>query len=326
VVLGQDDQLLLVNMFQTIYSKFLAVDKKITATSEADIKLTKEMEMMKATFNEAIENVLSRTSKSISDLELKLAAMDKKINTVVNTMESKYIEAINRTNARIEGYSGMLDEIYKEGAAAATAFRGEINRYNSFPERNFMSLLLYTMRLKSSPYGYTPEVTGLRKNLPDSIKNITTSNVCLKNYQRGNYIFAFDNSHFDAPVANQRIGALYGGTKPRTGAEWTIEASEDGESVYLKNVYRGQYLYATENRFGGDSRYRETFFGRKEYSDRFKWIILPPDSNANYFYVKNVKQNTRIEHRCGHSTSSTATVCASFSSDNGDNHWMFERC
>jgi hypothetical protein len=346
-VLGQDDQLLLVNMFQTIYSKFSAMEKKLTATSEAVIKLGKEMEMMKTTLNEAIENVVSKSNRDLATMggkidekintvveevnktnaamDLKFTQMEAKMNQILENKESKYIGAINSTNVRIEGYSGKLDEIYKERVASTAApFREEISRYNNTRIGNFMSLLLYTMRLKSSPYWDTLEVTGLRNNLPDSIKTITTSNFCIKGYNR--YIFAFDNSHFDAPVANQRIGALRYGSKPRTGAEWTIEASEDGESVYLKNVYRGQYLYAKEALFGTDSSYRETFFGGKENSDRFKWMILPTDSNANYFYVKNVRQNTRIEQACAHSTSSTYTVCTSFTSDNGDQHWVFERC
>jgi hypothetical protein len=296
-----------------------------TAVAELDGKIRKSSENIQSEYKQMIDN------KAIAIV----GQMEAKMNESLEKKESKYIGAIDQTNARIDGYSGMLDEIHKERAAVAAAtaaaaaaatkkFREEISSYNNNRIGNFMSLLLYTLQLKSSPYWDRPEVTGLRNNLPDTIKSIATSNFCLR---YNSYMFAFENSHFDAPVDDQRIGLLLNGSKPRTGAEWTIEASEDGESVYLKNVLLGQYLYATEDRYKIGSSNMKLAFGRKENSGRFKWVFLPEDNSVSWFFVQNVKQTTRIERECGYRKSPIDTVCSSSKTGYiSDRKWKFEKC
>jgi hypothetical protein len=209
-------------------------------------------------------------------------------------------------------------------AAAAAAFRAEISRYNN-REVNFMSLLLYAVQLRSSPYVNSSKVTASRNSLPESIKTIATSNFCLRNRNAPHYMFAFENAYFDYPVADQRIGASYGGTKSRTGVEWTVEASEDGGSVYLKNVYLDRYLYSTEDKFGDYSYRNKLAFGQKENSDRFKWVFLPEDNSASWFFVQNVELNTGISYGCGHSKSPIYTVCLSSGTD-AWSQWALDRC
>jgi hypothetical protein len=210
-------------------------------------------------------------------------------------------------------------------AAATKKFREEISNYNNAPKGQFMPLLLYTLQLKSSPYWDSPEVTGLRNDLPDSIKTITTSNFCLKNSYFPYYMFAFQHSHFDPPMADSRIGVLYNLSRPRTGAEWTIEASEDGKSVYLKNILLDQYLYATEDQIHSDSANKKMAFGRKENGDSFKWVFLPKDNIDSWFFVQNVEQKASIEWACGPSKAKIRAACLCSCGDQY-HEWKFVRC
>jgi hypothetical protein len=220
--------------------------------------------------------------------------------------------------------SGVLNSLVAANDRFLKEFRGQISRYNNDREVNFMSLLVYTLQLRNSPYWERLEVAGLPNNLPESIKTIATSNFCLKSFIYNRFLFAFKNSYFSAPMTDQRIGSS-NGTKPRTGAEWSVDASEDGGSLYLKNVYLGQYLYATEDRIGLSSAYLKMAFGQKENSDRFKWVFIPDDDTGSRIAVQNVKQKKLIELSCGHSDSLIYTVCSSTGTSDWQK-WEFERC
>jgi hypothetical protein len=106
------------------------------------------------------------------------------------------------------------------------------------------------------------------------------------------------------------LGVLENGTKPATGAEWTIEAGEDGNSVYLKNVHVGQYLYATEEKIPGYSGKRKIVLAPKEQTEEFKWQFAPQDHSCTTFMVQNVAyKNENIAISCGRNKWPIWTMC-----------------
>jgi septin family protein len=105
------------------------------------------------------------------------------------------------------------------------------------------------------------------------------------------------------------LGTRRDGTKPSTGAEWTIEADADDDSVYLKNVLLGQYLYATEDKFPSYSQYREMALAPKRQTDEFKWKFLPQDDTGNKFFVQNVAYEENLSPNSMYSTSTIWTMC-----------------
>jgi hypothetical protein len=247
---------------------------------------------------------------------------DKKDNT-----EAASTEAATVTNPEDEGVQEEQedDDAIKK---LAEEFSGEMSKYDNNPESNFMSLLIYTLQLRNSPYSDSRTITKLRNSLPDSIKTISAPNFCLKHHSSPRYIFAFDNPHFEGQLDDQRIGMLDNSTKPLTGAEWTIEASENGDYVYLKNVHRDQYMYATEDMFPDSDRYQKIAFGPKEGSGAFGWVFLFQENNPKQFVVQNLEQKRVIEYYCDDGRDPIKTVCTAIQNfeELEYNTWVFESC
>jgi hypothetical protein len=94
-------------------------------------------------------------------------------------MERQYTEA-KETNSKLEKLvaANKLTDTYNIEI---------LNFKNRHTSKNFMSLLVKTLQLKSDPNGDSAEITLLKTQLPDAIKNMATSNFCI--LWDGNYFF-----------------------------------------------------------------------------------------------------------------------------------------
>jgi hypothetical protein len=240
--------------------------------------------------------------------------MEMKFNETLERMERQHNEAIREINSKLE----KCDPVEK----LAEKLDRKIREYQTNPTGNFMSLLVETLRLTSDLAGDSPKITDLKAQLPVTIKNMTASNFCILSEGRRHF-FAFENSIFASSAAHQRLGIRHDGIKPSTGIEWTIEADEDGDLVYLKNVHLGQYLYATEDKFPGYSSYRQMALAPKRQTGVFKWKFLPYNGSFDHFLVQNIAFEENFETSCGHGTSQVSTICTTKSA----NFWFsVEKC
>jgi hypothetical protein len=84
---------------------------------------------------------------------------------------------------------------------------------------------------------------------------------------------------------------------------------EDDGTVYLKNVYLSQYLYATKDKFPNDPRYRKIALAPKKQTGEFKWKFIP--YTQRFSHVQNVAYEEYFEHSCGYNEPLIYTMCLS---------------
>jgi hypothetical protein len=189
----------------------------------------------------------------------------------------------------------------------------ELEKYEKDPFNNFMSLLHLAFKLKN-------ERPDLIDQFPASIQTIIAPSICLRS--EDGFLYVFENETFNSPISDQRIATL-DSFKPERGHLWSVEPSEDGASVHLKNLHLDKYLYATKARFS--ERFPESKkldFDGQALNHSFKWTLYPIDRRVNFFYVKNIGSTEYLKSSCGHSISPIWTACVSRLVIS----WNFKKC
>jgi hypothetical protein len=201
----------------------------------------------------------------------------------------------------------------------------ELRNYKNDPKTHFMSLLRFALRLKNHTTSESSEIAALKSQLPDIIHKMAWSNICLRgsNAYCGHPVF-FGSSSPD-PASASRVLSYSGGSKPSSGYSWMVELSEDGDSVYLKNVHLDQYLYATTGTYNlYSSSYRRMDLAPKSKSDAFQWKFIPSDNPVSMLHVQNFEYATYLmTHSCWKRYGGVSIVPLAPS---GEIRWSVEVC
>ncbi len=128
------------------------------------------------------------------------------------------------------------------------------------------------------------DLERLKNKLPESVKNLVfSSEVCIKNVKYDEYLYAASYAPYDRYRRSVFTGISGGRVK---ADEWKIENS--GNGFYIKNIVRGEYLYAAKDYFNYDNDRRRVFtwIPRDVKNDKFNWEIKPDGNNV---YIKNIE-------------------------------------
>jgi hypothetical protein len=183
--------------------------------------------------------------------------------------------------------------------------------------KNFMALLRFAFRLKELSDVDSKKVQAIATQLPNAIKQMTTSNICLPFYYHKYYLYAFTEVCFDGLLSDQKLGA-HETTKPTIGASWTVELTADGEAVYLKNVDLDMYLYATDEQFpkyhNAELEAKKIHLGPKNETDpAFRWKFVPIECFR--MLVQNIGNSLNLEWACASNNNPTKAICLSSKED-----------
>jgi hypothetical protein len=133
-----------------------------------------------------------------------------------------------------------------------------------------------------------------------------------------------DKAFFDAPVADQQLAADTSGTKPSKGSVWSVEISETGDSVYLKNIDMDKYMYVPKEMFGRTS-YRKVDLAPKRDEKTFRWKLkagVVKNGLVNSILIRNMGYKQYLEWDCEFNKPPIYTTCLSFI----ENSWIVEKC
>ena len=141
---------------------------------------------------------------------------------------------------------------------------------------------------KSFRFG-SQELAELKLALPQMVKNVTEDEIILYSCSYG-ILFAVKQGNSIFSSTGERIGVKKEG-QPANGEKWKLEMTDsDDDSVYIKNTFTNEYLFATEQD-------HQSFLGKSVSlalspgGSEFKWIFEYQDTG---FYIKNSRNSRYV--------------------------------
>ncbi|PRD22884.1 UNVERIFIED_CONTAM: Ankyrin-3 [Trichonephila clavipes] len=190
-----------------------------------------------------------------------------------------FIRSYNFATQRIQGYVAVFDKMKRE---------------NSLNNNAVFNLAFYVKEvMEAGDYSSVnsekrSELEEIKKELPESLGNLVfSSKVCIKNVEYRRYLYSpNDYKGFQFDDERRRVftwSSNLGGDE----FKWKVELN--GDSVYLKNVKYGGYLYSPNDHkdFQFDNERRRMFIWPSNLGgDKFKWKV---ELNGDSVYLKNVE-------------------------------------
>ncbi|MFP3016488.1 MAG: ankyrin repeat domain-containing protein [Wolbachia sp.] len=225
-------------------------------------------------------------SRSASTIEL----IDKVYNFDERLFNEAIKEAVNDTYAGV-GIGGILRFI-RSHHYIGQFIPGYIAAFDKIPKNDGATFkLAYYIKETMEMGDYSKvslekrsDLERLKNKLPESVRNaVFSSEVCIKNVEYSEYLYAASYAPYDSERRRVFTGISGGRVK---ADEWKIENS--GNGFYIKNIVRGEYLYAAKDYFNYDNDRRRVFtwIPRDVKNDKFKWEIKPDGNNV---YIKNIE-------------------------------------
>ena len=189
--------------------------------------------------------------------------------------------------------SYMVDLLLDKGA------RIKVNGYGINNTISFSYCLKEILGMDYIDEKYMLQFREAKGNLQPSVKNLVFSDqVCFKNVEFDEYLYAAVD-YFEYDKDRRRVFTYIPKTKDEQ-MPWRIELGPDSNSVYIKNVKFGEYLYSSMGTFDKDRRKVFTWIRDNEKNDQDLWKIEPHISTkSDGIYVTNVHFNEDLYPNIG---------------------------
>ncbi|UPA54733.1 hypothetical protein MWH06_05485 [Wolbachia pipientis] len=177
-----------------------------------------------------------------------------------------FIRSYNFATQRIQGYVAVFDKMKREN---------NLNNNAVFNLAFYVKEVMEAGDYSSVNSEKRSELEEIKKELPESLGNLVfSSKVCIKNVEYGRYLYS-PNDYKDFQFDSERRRVFtWPSNLGNNKFKWKVELN--GDSVYLKNVEYGRYLYSPNDYkdFQFDSERRRVFTWPSNLGgDKFKWKV-----------------------------------------------------
>jgi hypothetical protein len=137
---------------------------------------------------------------------------------------------------------------------------------------------------------------SLKSSFPKGVRTVIWSKtLCLRNIAFNEYLYGPNSFVTDN---RRKIMTWVPGNQVREG-DWLIEPGNDDASFFrIKNIYHGEYLYASGHTYDSDRREVYTWTPGSSVREG-DWVLEPEDDSASYFLIKNTHYSNEYLYAAG---------------------------